>query len=66
MTPSGGLVPHIADDGVGLPEDFDEARDAGRGLKLVRGLVESAGGRLKMKSDQLGLSFSIEPPAAPR
>jgi two-component sensor histidine kinase len=63
-TPGGGLILHIADDGVGLPEDFDEARNAGHGLKLVRGLVESAGGRLTMKSDPLGLSFSIELPGA--
>lgn len=63
-TPGGGLVLHIADDGVGLPEDFDEARNAGYGLKLVRGLVEGAGGHLTMKSDPLGLSFSIELPGA--
>ena len=61
-TPTGGLILHIADDGIGLPEEFDEERDAGRGLKLMRGLVESAGGRLTMKSDPLGLSFSIELP----
>jgi two-component sensor histidine kinase len=63
QTPSGGLVLHIADDGIGLPEDFDEARDAGRGLKLVRGLVECTGGHLTMKSDPLGLTFSIELPS---
>jgi two-component sensor histidine kinase len=61
-TPTGGLILHIADDGIGLPEEFDEERDAGRGLRLVRDLVESAGGRLTMKSDPLGLSFSIELP----
>ncbi len=62
-TPEGELHLQIADDGVGLPENFDEERDAGHGLRLVRGLVESAGGRLAMKSDPLGLSFSIELPA---
>lgn len=65
-TPEGGLVLHIADDGVGLPEGFDVERDAGRGLRLVRGMVESAGGRLVVKSDPLGLSFSIELPQQPK
>jgi len=58
--PDGGVVLQIADDGVGLPEGFVESRDAGIGLKLVRALVENAGGRLETKSDELGLTFSIE------
>ena len=41
----------IADDGVGFPEGFDEWRDAGIGLRLVRTLVESAGG---WRRDQIG------------
>jgi two-component sensor histidine kinase len=63
-TPEGDLLLHVADDGVGLPENFDEERDAGHGLRLVRGLVEYAGGRLTLKSDPLGLSLSIELPGA--
>jgi two-component sensor histidine kinase len=59
-TPDGGVQLQIADDGVGFPEGFDEWRDAGLGLKLVRSLVESAGGSLAIKSDPLGLTFSIE------
>jgi len=62
MTVAGNLILHIADDGVGLPEGFDEKRDAGPGLRLVRGLVESVGGRLTLNSDPLGLGFSIELP----
>ncbi len=65
-TPTGGLVLHIGDDGVGLPEDFDEARNAGRGLRLIRALVEHAGGSLALRSDPLGLSFSIEVPRGDR
>ena len=45
-------------------EGFDEWRDAGIGLRLVRTLVESAGGSLAIKSDPLGLTFSIELPPA--
>jgi two-component sensor histidine kinase len=62
MTVADNLILHIADDGVGLPEGFDEKRDAGPGLRLVRGLVESVGGRLTLNSDPLGLGFSIELP----
>jgi two-component sensor histidine kinase len=66
-TSDGGVALQIADDGVGLPEDFDESRDAGVGLKLLRSLVENSGGRLETNSDALGLSFSIElPPVKPR
>jgi two-component sensor histidine kinase len=64
VTPDGGMQLQIADDGVGFPEGFDEWRDAGIGLRLVRTLVESAGGSLAIKSDPLGLTFSIELPPA--
>lgn len=57
------LALDIADDGVGLPEDFEEQRDAGHGLRLVRGLVENAGGRLTLKSSALGLRYLIALPA---
>lgn len=61
-TADGGVALHVSDDGVGFPEGFVEARDAGIGLKLVRSLVENAGGRLDTKSDELGLTVSIELP----
>jgi two-component sensor histidine kinase len=52
----------ISDDGVGLPENFVEARDAGVGLKLVRSLIEGVGGALTISSGPLGLTFNIELP----
>lgn len=58
----GTVALSISDDGVGLPEGFVESRDAGVGLKLVRSLVESVGGRIAMSSTELGLTFRIELP----
>jgi two-component sensor histidine kinase len=52
----------ISDDGVGLPEGFVEARDAGVGLRLVRSLIEGVGGALTICSSPLGLTFHIELP----
>lgn len=60
--PGGGTVLEIGDDGVGLPEGFKESRDAGAGLKLMRLLVESIGGRLNIKSHALGLTVTIRLP----
>ena len=57
--PDGGLVLEISDDGVGLPENFVEQRDAGVGLKLLRSLVERCDGRLTIRSDALGLTYVI-------
>ena len=58
----GTVALDIADDGVGLPEDFVESRDAGVGMKLMRGLVEGAGGKIAMSSSALGLAIHIELP----
>jgi two-component sensor histidine kinase len=60
--PDGGVALEIADDGVGFPEGFDELRDAGVGLRLVRSLVETLGGHLETRSSELGLTFSIRLP----
>ena len=55
----GSLVLEIADDGVGLPEGFDESRDSGMGMRLIRKLVERMGGILDVLSDDLGLTYRI-------
>lgn len=62
-TPDGGMTLTVSDDGVGLPEGFDVERDGGTGLKLVRVLVQSAGGRVDIHSGDLGLTFAIDLPA---
>jgi two-component sensor histidine kinase len=56
----------ICDDGVGLPEGFDEGRDGGIGFKLIRSLAERIGAALHMESNDLGLSFRIALPCAER
>ena len=57
------VVVEIGDDGVGLPEGFDEARDGGVGFRLMRSLVQKIGARLDYRSGQQGLAFRIAVPA---
>jgi two-component sensor histidine kinase len=49
----------IADDGVGLPEGFDEGRSGGTGFRLVRSIASSLKADLEIESDSLGLSFRL-------
>lgn len=58
-TQDGRPAIEIGDDGIGLPEGFDEARDGGAGFKIIRALAENIGAELKVQSDDLGLSFRI-------
>ena len=47
------VVIEVKDSGVGLPSGFDLQRDAGLGLKVVRGLIEEElGGCLDVESDK--------------
>lgn len=55
----GRLAIEIGDDGIGLPEGFEESRDGGAGFKIIRTLAENIGADLKIQSDDLGLSFRI-------
>ena len=49
----------IADNGVGLPENFDPKTDGKLGLQLVRSLAKQLGATLVFDSDALGLRFQI-------
>lgn len=59
----GRLQVWVADDGVGLPEGFDPARDGGLGMRTARMLVDKMGATLAFESDGLGLTASLLVPA---
>lgn len=66
QTPDNEVSLLITDDGVGFPEDFDEAEHEGKGLRLIRGLIEQGGGHVEVFSASIGLSFGIRLPVARR
>ncbi|WP_091509681.1 tetratricopeptide repeat-containing sensor histidine kinase [Flexibacter flexilis] len=49
----------VADDGVGLPADFDIQKTRSLGMNLVRGLVRQLGGKLTFTSSESGTIFTI-------
>ncbi len=53
------IVIDIGDNGVGLPPDFAEWRDAGNGMVSVRYRLQQIGANLHVTSDDLGLRFQI-------
>lgn len=55
----GRMYIEVADDGVGLPENFDEKKNGGVGFKLIRGLTNQIGAALRIESSSLGLSFRL-------
>lgn len=56
---TGEIVIDIGDDGIGLPPDFAEWRDAGNGMVSVRHELQKIGAALNVTSDDLGLRFQI-------
>ncbi len=52
------LFVNVADNGIGLPKDFNPAESESLGLKLVYNLTEQLKGKLEIKSDT-GASFTI-------
>jgi len=59
----GTMFVEVFDDGVGLPENFDEKTHGGVGFRLIRGLARQIGALLKIESSSLGLLFRISLPA---
>jgi two-component sensor histidine kinase len=60
---AGNLMIEIADDGVGLPENFDPMVDGGLGLRVVRSLAAQLGGAIQFHSNPLGTRVRLEMPA---
>jgi len=54
-----GYVLRVADDGVGLPDDFDMASTDSLGMQLVGTLIDQLDGKIKIDSKD-GTSFTIE------
>jgi two-component sensor histidine kinase len=64
--PEGAILIQIADDGVGLPENFDPRHDGGLGLRMVRMLADQLGASLTFESSSIGLTVRLLiPPARP-
>ncbi len=62
--PGGALQLTVSDDGVGLPEGFDTAKDGGLGFQIIRALTAELGASLEIFSDNLGATFRLRMPQA--
>jgi two-component sensor histidine kinase len=60
----GTLTVSVSDDGVGLPEGFDPAKDGGLGFQIIRALTAEIGATLAVHTDNLGVTFKIMVPEA--
>jgi two-component sensor histidine kinase len=61
---NGALQITVSDDGIGLPEGFDTAKDGGLGFQIIRMLTSELGGTLDVFSDTLGSTFRLSVPQA--
>jgi two-component sensor histidine kinase len=60
------LVVEVADDGVGLPDGFDMATEAGLGARTIKMLAGQLGAEFDFRSGPIGLRFLLRvPPPAP-
>ena len=62
MVADGRVLLTIADDGVGLPENFDLKKPGGVGFRLIRSLADGLKADLAIESDSLGLAFRLKLP----
>lgn len=53
------LMLSVADNGVGLPADFDKPQTRSLGMNLIRGLVRQLNGKLILKTGAEGTKFTI-------
>ena len=58
----GRLVVQVVDDGVGLPQDFDEEDSSSLGLSIVRTLADELDGSLTMDASPSGTRVVVEFP----
>ncbi len=57
--PGGAILIQVSDDGVGLPEGFDPAKDGGLGMRMVRMLSDQLGASLTFESTAIGLTVRL-------
>jgi two-component sensor histidine kinase len=55
----GMLTVEISDDGIGLPENFDPAKDGGLGFRIVRSLAAQLDAALRFDSNALGTRVQL-------
>ena len=60
----GSAVIEIADDGIGLPEDFDPLADGGLGSRTMAILARQLGAEIRYISRPIGLCFQLRLPPA--
>ncbi|MCW5771435.1 MAG: ATP-binding protein [Rhodospirillaceae bacterium] len=65
---NGSLVLSVADDGAGMPADYDPARAKTMGLALVQRMAQTIGGQVRLRSSPTGTEVTVTLPAptAPR
>ncbi len=58
-TDDGSICIEVLDDGIGFPEGFDESKDGGLGVRLMRSLAEQIDAELHFTNDGAGSSYRL-------